>query len=395
MRHITRYVILELLKVFVVALVALTVLMLIIGLVQRAVQEGMGPLPVLRLIPFVLPDALRFAIPGTMLFAACSVYGRMAADNEIIAIKSLGITPYVVVWPALVLGFVVSLAAVWLNDVAVSWGRLGANRVILQSVEEIAYGMLRSQRSYSTKRFSIHVKQVQGRDLLRPTICFHATGDAPPVTLVARRAQLRFNPESNALRIMIEDTEFDIGTTTHGHWPGRFDYELPLTTVSGVDETHPGPSQIAMRAIPLKLEQQRLTVQRKQQNLAATASYQLLTGDFSALGSSEWESRYQGLQGEKYLLNRLNTEPWRRWANGFSCLAFVLVGLGLAMLLRTADVWSSFGLCFMPVLLVYYPVMQFGVDRAKIGELPAYTVWIGNLVLLVFGIIFLRRANRY
>ena len=144
MRHITRYVILELLKVFVVALVALTVLMLIIGLVQRAVQEGMGPLPVLRLIPFVLPDALRFAIPGTMLFAACSVYGRMAADNEIIAIKSLGITPYVVVWPALVLGFVVSLAAVWLNDVAVSWGRLGANRVILQSVEEIAYGMLRT-----------------------------------------------------------------------------------------------------------------------------------------------------------------------------------------------------------------------------------------------------------
>lgn len=395
MRRITSYVILELLKVFVVALMALTVLMLIIGLIQRAVQEGMGPLPVLRLIPFVLPDALRFAIPGTMLFAACSVYGRMAADNEFVAIKSLGISPNVVVWPALVLGFFVSLAAVWLNDVAVSWGRLGANRVILQSVEEIAYGTLRSQRSYSTRRFSIHVKQVAGRDLIRPTICFHATGDAPPVTLVARRAQLRFNPDSNALRIMIEDTEFDIGTTTHGHWPGRFEYELPLNSLSGVDDSSPGPSQIAMRAIPKKLEEQRLVVQRDQQDLAATAAYQLLTGDFAALQSREWDARYRQLDWQQFLLNRLNTEPWRRWANGFSCLAFVLVGLSLAMLLRTADVWSSFGLCFMPVLLVYYPVMQFGVDRAKIGELPAYSVWIGNLVLLVFGIIFLRRANRY
>lgn len=395
MRRITSYVILELLKVFVVALMALTVLMLIIGLIQRAVQEGMGPLPVLRLIPFVLPDALRFAIPGTMLFAACSVYGRMAADNEFVAIKSLGISPNVVVWPALVLGFFVSLAAVWLNDVAVSWGRLGANRVILQSVEEIAYGTLRSQRSYSTRRFSIHVKQVAGRDLIRPTICFHATGDAPPVTLVARRAQLRFNPDSNALRIMIEDTEFDIGTTTHGHWPGRFEYELPLNSLSGVDDSSPGPSQSAMRAIPKKLEEQRLVVQRDQQDLAATAAYQLLTGDFAALQSREWDARYRQLDWQQFLLNRLNTEPWRRWANGFSCLAFVLVGLSLAMLLRTADVWSSFGLCFMPVLLVYYPVMQFGVDRAKIGELPAYSVWIGNLVLLVFGIIFLRRANRY
>ena len=63
--------------------------MLLIGLAQRALLEGMGPVPVLRLIPFVLPDALRFAIPGTILFAACSLYGRMAADNEILAIKAI------------------------------------------------------------------------------------------------------------------------------------------------------------------------------------------------------------------------------------------------------------------------------------------------------------------
>ena len=76
MRRITRYIILEMLKVFLTTLLVMTSIMLLIGLAQRALREGMGPIPVLRLIPFVLPDALRFAIPGTLLFATCSLYGR-------------------------------------------------------------------------------------------------------------------------------------------------------------------------------------------------------------------------------------------------------------------------------------------------------------------------------
>ncbi|MFP6650462.1 MAG: LptF/LptG family permease, partial [Pirellulaceae bacterium] len=115
----------------------------------------------------------------------------------------------------------------------------------------------------------------------------------------------------------------------------------------------------------------------------------------AALHDEQWTERYKQLGWQNFKLNRLNTEIWRRWANGFSCLAFVLVGAGLAILLRTADIWTSFGLCFLPILIVYYPIMQFGVDRAKIGELPVYSVWIGNLVLFFFAALFLRKVNRY
>ena len=89
MRRITRYIIFEMMKVFLTTLFVMTSIMLLIGLAQRALREGMGPIPVLRLIPFVLPDALRFAIPGTLLFATCSLYGRMSADNEILAVKAI------------------------------------------------------------------------------------------------------------------------------------------------------------------------------------------------------------------------------------------------------------------------------------------------------------------
>ena len=133
----SRYIGWELIKAFLMTLMGLTILLLIILLPQRAIQEGLGPVPVLRLIPYLLPDVFRMAIPATMLLATCLVYGRMSGANEIVALKANGISPLVAIWPAIILSFVVSLIAVWLNDVAVTWGRRGVDRVVLQSLSLI------------------------------------------------------------------------------------------------------------------------------------------------------------------------------------------------------------------------------------------------------------------
>ena len=172
MKIISRYILIELLQVFLVSLSALTLFMLVVGLVKEAQQQGLGLLQIVRLVPFVVPEAMRFAVPGTMLFAVASVFGRMSATNEITALKAAGITPMAVIWPAIALAVVVSFVSVWLNDVAVSWGRDGVRRVIVNSVEEIIYGRLRQQRSYSTPQVSINVKGVEGRRLIRPTLSF-------------------------------------------------------------------------------------------------------------------------------------------------------------------------------------------------------------------------------
>ena len=180
MKIITRYVLSELLQVFLVALSALTLFMLVVGLVKEAQQQGLGMMQILALVPYVLPEAMRFAVPGTMLFAVASVFGRMSASNEITALKAAGITPMAVIWPAAALAIVVSLVSVWLNDIAVSWGRDGVRRVVISSVEDIIYGRLRQQRSYSTSQLSINVKGVDGRRLIRPTLSFQPGGSSPP-----------------------------------------------------------------------------------------------------------------------------------------------------------------------------------------------------------------------
>ena len=95
MRILTRYVVFDLLKVFLLILTGLT-LMIFIGLIgKEAVDKGLGLGPLLRMTPYLLPQAMQFAVPGTMLLATTYVYGRMSSYNEIVAIKSLGISPMV------------------------------------------------------------------------------------------------------------------------------------------------------------------------------------------------------------------------------------------------------------------------------------------------------------
>ena len=108
-----------------------------------------------------------FAVPGTILFAVSIVYGRMSASNEIVALKSLGISPMVVIWPALAMAVLLSFATVWLNDLAMSWGFYGVQRVVIDSAEEIAYSKLRSQKTFKSDAFEVTVKDVVGRQLDR------------------------------------------------------------------------------------------------------------------------------------------------------------------------------------------------------------------------------------
>jgi lipopolysaccharide export system permease protein len=91
----------------------------------------------------------------------------------------------------------------------------------------------------------------------------------------------------------------------------------------------------------------------------------------------------------------LKTEPHRRWAAGLSCLCFVMVGAPLAIRLRNSDFLTSFFLCFLPILIVYYPLLAYGIGRAKSGAVPPQVVWLGNLILVAAGVWMTRRMMRY
>jgi lipopolysaccharide export system permease protein len=393
MKIISRYVLWELLQVFLVALTALTIFMLVVGLVREAQQQGLGLVQILLLIPYVLPEAMRFAVPGTMLFAVASVFGRMSASNEIIALKAAGISPMATIWPAAALALIVSFVSVWLNDVAVSWGRDGVRRVVVNSVEQIIYGRLRQQRSYSTPQVSINVKAVDGKRLLRPTLSFQSGPNGQPATISAAEAELAANAANGTLVVTFRDGTLHMGDYT-ASFPDSIVREVPLDAVSRKSAVSTSPSEIAMAQFATARVEQTGRIDRIEQLAAGKTAMSILTGRMEMTTPRQVAHEQELLRAEQSRLNRIIMEPWRRWANGFSCLCFVLVGAPMAIRMRNADFLTSFFLCFLPILIVYYPIFMLGVDQAKRGAVPPVAVWMGNLLITLWGWWLLRQVVR-
>lgn len=393
MKILTRYVALELFKVFAVSLASMTLFMIVVGVMTKAYSEGLGLKQIVLLVPYFLPEALRFAVPGTVLFAACSVYGRLAASNEVVAVKASGINPMVLFWPTFILSALLSLATVWLNDVAASWGRAGITRIVIASVEEIAYTRLAQQKSFARKNFAINVKAVEGRRLIGPTFTFQANLDTPAYTVTAAEAELRADPAHDTLTVYFHDADIEIAGS-HTHIPS-FEYDLPLSEATRKGRNEGSPSDLPLHALPGEIEAQKAANARIERELAARAGFQMITGEFGLLGQPSWQPLHDQLEKGRERLARLQMESPRRWANGFSCLCFVIVGAPLAVLLRNRDFLTSFFLCFGPILLVYYPLLMLSVVRAKSGDIPSFSVWLGNVILLACGAWLLRRVLRH
>jgi len=262
---------------------------------------------------------------------------------------------------------------------------------VLESVEEIAYGVLRTQRSYSNGPLSVNVASVDGHRLIRPTIAIR-TSAGKSIRMASREAQLHAVPDECALRVSLTDGTIEVDDSAAVRFPGTIEQMVFLASAQASQSAGANPSHMRLFALPAALSRQRQDIDHLKLTLATEAAFQMVTGDLDALTDARWSVQLNDLKQSRQRLYRLETEPFRRWATGFSCLAFVLVGLPLSLRLKNADVWTTFGVCILPILVAYYPLFAFGLDRAKNGALPPYCVWIGNLVCFGFGYWMLRKA---
>lgn len=352
---------------------------------------------ILQLLPYVLPISLQYALPATLLFAVCSVYGRIAADNELMSVMAAGVKPIQFIKPTLIFAFAISLIAVWLNDIAYSWGKPGIRRVVTHSIEQVAYGYLKSQGAYSSDNgFSIHVHGIgpDGRELLLPTISHRSRRGGQPIGIEAKSASMRVDFEREELVIELVDSVVTLGNSgPQMNKPGLFSFAIPLSDATK-KSTGREPSDFPMRIIPTETQRQRLAIDELEELLASRSGMAL------AIGKPEWlEDAFQQewsdqLDSGHWRLDQLQMEPWRRWAGGFSCLLFVWLGIPLSIWMKSADHWTSFGLCFLPTVLVYYPVFTLGLNHARDGSWTPAAVWLGNLALLAVGAWWMRRIYR-
>ena len=391
MNRITRYVITELAWVFVISVSVMTILMVLIFLIQEGMRESLTLGTIVELIPYIVPTALSFAIPGTCLFATCVVYGRMSAMNEIVAVKAQGIPPSRLIWPGIVISFLLSLCTLYLNDLAVSWGRTGIYQVILNASAKTIYSVLEAQGSFSKEKMLIVVDDVQGEDLIG--LHFVAYSDNSKMQIQAAKARISVDQKNSSLVVEAKDSRVQVGDGANFFMPNWKSFPIPLGNVTKREGPGQNPSSLPLREMAAELQRQTSQLQDMQRNLAITAAFEMAGGNVMGLTSARWNQKHHDLEKEIFRKFRLESEPWRRWANGFSCLCFVIVGAPLAIRMRKSDFWTIFAVCFIPILLAYYPLLMFGVAQAKSGNMPPYIVWLGNIVMILVGLYLIRNIE--
>lgn len=395
MRTITRYILRELITVFTVSLIGITLVMILSLVGLEAVQKGLSLGPILQMIPYILPTALSFSIPATALFTACLVYGRISSANELVALKAAGVRPWLIARPIAYLAFILSLVSVMLIDVAYSWGQKGVQQVVLHQAERIVYDMLKSNRQFSTPKFSIVVSNVVGRDLMNPTITIGVDDKSPPITVVAEKAQLTSDTKDNSLVISLHNGEAQRGRESFTFHRREFSQKIPLNFALTKQQDSESPSNLAMSRIPGEIERQLIKIDLLENQAAVVAAFEMTSGDFAHSNGGGWHKIYTTLNAARQRLYRLYAEPWRRWASGFSCLCFVSVGVPVAIWRRSSDVMMTFASVFLPIICTYFPFFMFGLQQAKNGAMPPAVVWLGNLLCLAIGSLFWKWVNRY
>ena len=386
-----RYILWDVLKIFVISLVAMTFVISLVFVGQQLIGADLSYLAVAKLMPYIFLIALQFSVPATILFSVCCVYGRISADNEIIALKSAGISPMCVFRPVVVLGVLISVPSVWLNDLAVSWAKPAMQLVILRSFEEIIYRGLSSKKAYnSEKGFAIHVQEVKDRWLIKPNIWMQSENQLRTIT--AERAKISIDPIDDKMIIEL----IDAFVTRDGHeqirWPDSLIIEMPLDLAAKSGTNSTSPSQYSISQIPRELSLQNGLNDRRREKLATRYSIALASGRFVSLNDETSRTLGAEVAETEKKLSRLKTEPMRRWALGFSCLAFVWMGVPMAILIRSADYWWTFGVCFIPILLIYYPIFGLSLEFSKDGTWPASSLWLGNVALALIGTWLMRKV---
>jgi lipopolysaccharide export system permease protein len=400
MRILQRYVLGDLTRVFGLAISVLTMLLVVMGVAGEASKNGLGAEQILKIIPYIIPSLLPYTIPATLLLTVCIVYGRMAGDNEITAIKAAGINALAVLIPSFVLGAILSLGTFILTDQFIPWGRANIENVVTQAMEDIFLDVLRSNSAYHDGPHGISImvsgvgvrKSPDDRPKLLGPIFRYRLPSGENATLTAREATVRFNLQEQQVELNLYDgnCETPTGDTF------VFEHEkqtLPLPTPT---DTLKAPRNMTIAGIRHEIQdliRERTEIQERHMVQAVMS---LTSGQFSELSLDDQAvlERQELARRERY--NKLKTEIHGRVALSCSCIFFVLLGSPFAILSSRRQFLTNFAFCFVPILLGYYPVVLLTMNLCRDGIInPIWGMWVANVGMLAVAAVVLRRVLRH
>jgi len=230
-----RYILRELMKVFLLASVALALIVTLGSILQPVQEYGVGPRQVVHFMGYFMPISLTFVLPMAALFAGALVYGRFASDNELDACRASGISLLTLVYPGLALAIMVAIANLILSfhvmpvfvRRAESSLKADAKQILFRNIRQRGYYKLPPDGRY--RIYADHADPESGT--LSGVVVVEVGEGAIKRIITAESARIDFNPHRKFNEVQITAYNiYQMGAEDEGGFSAEW---LPLTAEFG------------------------------------------------------------------------------------------------------------------------------------------------------------------
>jgi lipopolysaccharide export system permease protein len=373
-----RYILKELFGPTLLGLLFFTFLLFITRIFRLAdilLSEGVDPVLVGKFALCLLPSLLSFTIPCAILVGVLISFGRLAADNEILAIRTSGIHLFSVFQPVVLFGLIVSIAMFTINYSFIPNLNFKSMDYLYQ-IEFQLFNTLRPGRFYDdlesgdtditfyygsrdpvgTDMLNIHMKLVSKMNQITGG-ARESSRNKWETLLISEKGRIVADNESRMIHLQLFNGSFH-----------------PL------DKKNPSQNNIIFfkelkRSFNPTLDKMKDALSKKK-NKEMTLP-ELVDTIRKSDGTNEKR------------VNKARVALLQRFSNPLACLTFILIGMPLAIYIRPSGKSVGYALSF-GLLFLYYLLMKWGSSLGEVGHpLSALAIFSPNLVLGSMGCILI------
>ncbi len=359
-----RYLVAELGGPFLFGLSAFTLIFVATQIlaIGRLVTEEHAPLwAAVEYFLWDMPQFLLLVIPMAMLLGTLLAMQRLSGDSEVTAFKAGGISLARIVAPLLIVGFVVSLLALAVQEMFVPFANDRAAFVKQQAIEHATSATTSSLQAISPlpgggKQVTIaSALDVPTQTLLKVTVLRYDAHTALQDLIVADRA-----------RYVAPTWHFENATTYHFDANGD---DQKVTAPLGLDvDIGARPNQIAKQSLQLS--------------------------DPELLSRAEIQERLGSGQLTPQQVKSFQATYASKLARPFAAFVFTLIAVPFGLRpARGGGTGLGFGLA-VAIVFVYYVISTIFLSIGTGTGLAGPAAWTPNLLFTVIGATLLRRASR-
>ena len=364
------------------------------------------------------------AIPMAVLIATLVSFMRMSSDNEVVAMKTGGMSLMAIARPVLTAGLLLSFIMIPVHNFVVpETNHRLANLLVSIHRKKPALQLRDGVFMNDIKGYSILVNKSRGREIEGVTISKLEEG-RPAQTIRAEHGEIFFSEDENTLVMKLYNGEIhDVDEKD----PKRYlrlsfnEHTMYIpeagTQLIRLEREHRGEREMSitdlrneMERIRGKIDGQGVQVKKIVRESSAELEdfYRSRTNEngreekpttrapTSVISSTEDKLRSvkNQIASHERRIRSLSVEVHKKIALSFACIVFVIIGVPLGVRAREASAGAGMMISIL-FFAVYYAFLKVGENLADRGLVPpVLSMWAANIVLGAVGIWLFTRANR-